>query len=116
MNPLILPLTPSSMTRAQIMKTSATGALEIHVLLPFRVQPSLVRVAVVSIEDGSEPWFGSVKPCPSVLLTRVQKLEYSSQDSMYKRKESENIQSIRSARLQLALVAIFPSALPYRMR
>ena len=65
MNPLILPLTPSSMTRAQMMKTSATGALEIHVLLPFSVHPSFVLVAVVSMEDGSEPWLGSVRPWES---------------------------------------------------
>lgn len=62
MKPRTLPLLPSTTSRAQITKTSATGALEIHVLLPFNVHPSAVLVAVVSIEDGSDPWFGSVRP------------------------------------------------------
>ena len=43
--------------------THATGAFEIHVLLPFSsYPPSEVLVATVSIPAGSEPWFGSVRP------------------------------------------------------
>lgn len=60
--PRTLPFSPFSTTRAQMTNKSATGALEIQVLLPLRTQPSDVLVAVVSIEEGSEPWLGSVRP------------------------------------------------------
>src|SRR5262245_24782707 len=46
---------------AQIIATSANGALVIHFLLPFNSQPSLVLVAVVRILAGSEPASISVK-------------------------------------------------------
>jgi len=65
-NPRIFPFSPFSTTLAQITNRSATGALVIQVLLPLITQPSSVCVAVVSIEDGSEPWFGSVKPCDQI--------------------------------------------------
>jgi hypothetical protein len=42
--------------------TYATGELEIQVLLPLSTYPPLSSRAVVSIEDGSEPWLGSVSP------------------------------------------------------
>ena len=53
--PRILPFSPSMDSLAQITKRSATGELEIHVLLPFRVHPSEVFFAVVSMDEGSEP-------------------------------------------------------------
>ncbi len=62
MNPLIFPFSPSTTSLAQMIATSATGALEIQVLDPFNVYPSAVLVAVVSIDEGSEPWLGSVRP------------------------------------------------------
>ena len=61
-NPLTLPFVPFSTSLAQITNKPATGALEIQVFDPLSVYPSLVLTAVVSIEDGSEPWLGSVKP------------------------------------------------------
>jgi len=42
--------------------THATGALEIQVLLPCRINPPSASSAVVSMFPGSEPWLGSVKP------------------------------------------------------
>jgi hypothetical protein len=53
--PRILPFSPSITSFAHTTQRSAAGALEIHVLLPFKVHPSEVLVAVVSIEEGSEP-------------------------------------------------------------
>lgn len=51
-------------------ETHATGALLIQVLLPLITNPppevSETSSAVVSIPAGSEPWFGSVKPCGGV--------------------------------------------------
>ena len=43
--------------------THATGAFDIHVLLPLSTNPPSTSSATVSIPAGSEPWFGSVKPC-----------------------------------------------------
>jgi len=53
--PLILPFSPFSISLAQITNNPATGEFEIQVLDPFKVYPSLVLTAVVSIDDGSEP-------------------------------------------------------------
>lgn len=53
--PLTLPFSPFSTSLAQITNKPATGEFEIQVLDPFKVYPSLVLTAVVSIEEGSEP-------------------------------------------------------------
>mmetsp|Transcript_31908 Transcript_31908/g.92696 ORF Transcript_31908/g.92696 Transcript_31908/m.92696 type:complete len:264 (-) Transcript_31908:397-1188(-) len=59
MNPRI---TPSS-SLAQTTKTSAMGELVIQFLEPLSTQlPSAWRRARVSIDPGSEPWLGSVRP------------------------------------------------------
>ena len=51
---------PSSF--AQTTATSATGALVIQVLVPVRLKPPGTFSARVTIEPGSEPWSGSVRP------------------------------------------------------
>ncbi len=53
---------PSSSVRAQITATSATVPLVIHILVPFKVQPAVVRRAVVRMAAGSDPASGSVSP------------------------------------------------------
>mmetsp|Transcript_44138 Transcript_44138/g.75098 ORF Transcript_44138/g.75098 Transcript_44138/m.75098 type:complete len:294 (+) Transcript_44138:184-1065(+) len=59
MNPRI---TPSS-SFAQMMNTSAMGLLVIQFFEPLNLHdPSAWRRALVSIDPGSEPWFGSVRP------------------------------------------------------
>src|SRR5690348_13393360 len=47
---------------AQMMLTVACEPLVIHILAPFRSQPSLVSLAVVIIPPGLEPKSGSVRP------------------------------------------------------
>ncbi len=54
-------ITPSS-SLAQITKTSAIGAFDIHILEPLSTQPSATFFARVFIPPGSEPWSGSVSP------------------------------------------------------
>ena len=41
---------------------SAMGEFEIHILEPVRLYPPLTALARVTIEPGSEPWLGSVRP------------------------------------------------------
>ena len=53
--PLTLPFSPFSTSLAQMTNRPATGELEIQVLDPFKVYPSLVLTAVVSIDEGSDP-------------------------------------------------------------
>src|ERR1039458_898628 len=59
------PRIPSSVW-AQMIATSATEPLVIHIFDPFRIQsalsPSPSRRALVRILAGSEPWSGSVRP------------------------------------------------------
>lgn len=62
MKPRTLPRTPFSTVVAQIMKKSPYGAFVIHVFWPLITHPPSFFVAVVSMLDGSEPWFGSVRP------------------------------------------------------
>eukprot|EP01139_Manchomonas_bermudensis_P019373 Amastigsp_a676681_878.p5 type:complete len:106 gc:universal Amastigsp_a676681_878:725-408(-) len=60
MNPRIAPSSVLAHTTAM----SATGEFVIQVLAPVienRLPPS-IALAFVSIEPGSEPWFGSVSP------------------------------------------------------
>ena len=51
---------PSSF--AQTTNTSAIGELEIHIFAPESLKPPSTLFARVTIEPGSEPWFGSVRP------------------------------------------------------
>ena len=57
MKPRIL---PSSL--AQTMARSAIGAFEIHILAPLSLKPFGTFSARVTIEPGSEPKSGSVRP------------------------------------------------------
>jgi len=57
MKPRIL---PSSL--AQITAMSATGALVIHILVPVSEKPPATFSARVTIEPGSDPKSGSVRP------------------------------------------------------
>lgn len=50
------------MIRYRERSAHATGALEIQVLLPCRINPPSTSSAVVSMFPGSEPWLDSVKP------------------------------------------------------
>src|SRR5262245_40920156 len=47
---------------AQTTNTSAIGELEIHIFEPVRLYPPLTFFARVTIEPGSDPWLGSVRP------------------------------------------------------
>ena len=51
---------PSSL--AQTIARSAIGAFEIHILAPFSLKPFGTFSARVTIEPGSEPKSGSVRP------------------------------------------------------
>ena len=41
---------------------SAIGLLDIQFLEPLRIYPPFTFFALVCIEEGSDPWSGSVKP------------------------------------------------------
>ena len=43
--------------------TYAAGAFDIQVFAPLRIKPPSTSSAEVSIPAGSDPWFGSVRPC-----------------------------------------------------
>src|SRR5829696_1730850 len=56
------PLMSPASSFAHTTATCAYGALEIHILLPFRMTWSPASFILVSIPAGLLPWSGSVKP------------------------------------------------------
>src|SRR5262249_48340807 len=73
------PLVPRSTMKPRITFSSfahttaisAIGELLIHVLAPLRVKPPDVLSARVTIEPGSEPWSGSVRPKQPTISPRA---------------------------------------------
>ncbi len=56
------PLMSPASSLAQTIKTSAMGALVIHILQPDSENPPATFFARVAMEAGSDPEFGSVSP------------------------------------------------------
>ena len=63
--------------KAQIIKTSAIGALVIQFFVPFKINSLFVSSKVVFIDEGSEPASLSVKAKQPTLFPNIRSGRYS---------------------------------------